>query len=80
MLRGVHCTAPSRPLDTSCHARDVASARDLLSLHGAQREENKFEMEVSCHSTKLRRVLIRMPMISSSSVSHILTFCWEQKS
>ena len=46
MLRGVHCTALSRPLDTSCHTRGVASAQDLLSFHGAQREENKFEMEV----------------------------------
>ena len=48
MLLGVHCTAPSWPRDTSCHTRDVAGARDLLSFRGAQRVENKFEMEVSC--------------------------------
>ena len=36
------CTAPARPRDTSCHARDVASAHDLISLHRAQREENRF--------------------------------------
>ena len=45
------CTAPAQSRDTFCHARDVASARDLISLHGAQREENKFDMEVSCRST-----------------------------
>ena len=50
------CTAPALPRDTFCRARDVASARDLIFLHGAQLEENKFEMEVSCSSTKLRRV------------------------
>ena len=45
------CTAPARPRDTFCYAHDVASARDLISLHGAQRGENKFDMEVSCRST-----------------------------
>ena len=38
--------------------RRSAGARDLFSLHGAQRDENKFEMEVSFRSTELRTVLI----------------------
>ena len=41
------CTTPARPRDTFCRARDVASVWDLIFLHGSQREENMFEMEVS---------------------------------
>ena len=58
LLLGGHSTMAHRLLDTSCHARDVASTRDLLSHYRTQQEENKLEMEVSCRSTKLRRALI----------------------
>ena len=51
MCRGAGSTAPSRPQNTLCHARDPAHARDLLCLRGTQREENKFEIEVRCLST-----------------------------
>ena len=38
---GVRCTAPSWSRDTSCYARDIASARDWLSLRDAHREEKQ---------------------------------------